>query len=399
MLHLIVRKELCTGCEACLAACPVDCIAMAVDEEGFRYPEANPDECIHCGKCERVCPIRNDRVATERDVPPEAIAAVTRSHRIWKASTSGGAFTEICHAFGDSETVVFGARFDGLNVVHSHVIGVQNIAPFRKSKCVESDLQGCLADVKRFLDQGKKVIFSGAPCQIAGLSSFLGGVPDNLLLVDFICHGVGSPSVFRAVLEHTGSIEKKRIVSYSFRNQVGVFGNILDSVGGFTYEDGSRQYVFKDLYYRLFLTGLCLRPSCSRDCKFPHAQRISDITLADLRGKHALLPNDRNYRNYSTVILNSRKGHALRRGLERRMNMFPISAADVSRFNPHYTERIPGNPRRDAFFASFVSCDRKALFDEYYQLGKPGAVLLRSWKNVIPYWLKSTLKSLLRRKS
>ncbi len=201
MLYFLDAKKDCTGCSACKNICPVNCISMIEDEEGFNYPVAD-DRCISCAKCELICPIKNKKNISDMEIKQYAAAAITKNPEVWAASSSGGAFTEICNAYGDSETIIFGARVDGLKVIHDHVVGVENIGMFRKSKYVQSSVTHHFTKAKEFLELDKRVIFTGTPCQIAGLRAYLNKEYVNLLCVDLICHGVGSPKVFQSSIEY-----------------------------------------------------------------------------------------------------------------------------------------------------------------------------------------------------
>ena len=182
MLSFTKNKSECMGCSACMAACPVDCISMQIDEEGFWYPFSS-DACIHCGRCERVCPIlRTDKTAHHE--AQRAFACLTKDDAIWRRSASGGAFSEICFAWGDEKTIVVGAAWDGLKVHHVCVEGVSNIAKLCKSKYVASYPENTFREIKNYLKEGRKVIYCGVPCQVAGLNSFLNHSYDNLLTID-----------------------------------------------------------------------------------------------------------------------------------------------------------------------------------------------------------------------
>ena len=178
------NKEKCTGCTACMASCPVNCISMIRDEEGFLYPTAD-EKCIHCGKCEKICPQNNKTIIFDQ-VEKKAYAALSFDKEIWYRSASGGAFSEICKVFenNDSNTIFVGAKWNGLKVEESCVEGSANILPLCKSKYIASDVNDTFRRIKMFLLKNQKVLFCGTPCQVAGLRNFLGREYDNLFLID-----------------------------------------------------------------------------------------------------------------------------------------------------------------------------------------------------------------------
>lgn len=157
MLFFTKEKWMCTGCTACKNVCPINCISMEPDEEGFLYPIAS-DKCIHCGKCMNSCPVLNKYSGYKTDVA-NVFAGVSKNKKVWKDSSSGGAFTSICTAFADEETLICGAAWEGLDVKHVCVIGVNNIAPLRKSKYVASNLCNTFSEIKKHLSNGKKPFF------------------------------------------------------------------------------------------------------------------------------------------------------------------------------------------------------------------------------------------------
>ena len=167
----VIDKKLCTGCTACYAACPNGGIKMIADKEGLLYP-AITDTCISCDKCLKVCP-RINKKASASNFNKRAYAATSKNSKIWRRSSSGGAFSEICKAFGDENTIVCGAAWDGLKVHHICVEGVENIMPLCKSKYVASSLENVFIEIKNHLGNDRKVIFCGTPCQVAGLKGFL----------------------------------------------------------------------------------------------------------------------------------------------------------------------------------------------------------------------------------
>ena len=195
------NKKLCTGCAACYSICPVRCISMQEDSEGFLYPVVEKDKCTSCKKCETVCPAivqRNERK------PLYVYAAKNLNEEIRRQSSSGGIFTLIAESIIQEGGVVFGARFnENWEVVHDYTETIEGLAAFRGSKYVQSRIGNTYLSAKDFLLAGRKVLFSGTPCQIAGLKAFLQDDYDNLLTVDLVCHGVPSPLVWKRYLDET----------------------------------------------------------------------------------------------------------------------------------------------------------------------------------------------------
>ena len=372
--------------------CPVNCISMKQDEEGFYYPFAD-DNCIECHSCEDICPIASGRTESRIEIDQYAAAAITKNNEIWKTSSSGGAFSEICNSFGDDETAVFGARFDNLKVVHSFVIGVNNINVFRKSKYVQSDLGNSLCEAEEFLKAGKKVIFSGTPCQIAGLKSYLGKDYEKLLCIDLICHGVGSPQVFSDTLQYYGRKYGINIETYSFRNRKITVGNVKIHISGHGLENKKTNYVERDVYNDLFLHQLCLRPSCASNCKFRCSNRLGDITIADFKNKELVFPRLMDYRNYSTIVVNSKKGDLVFNILKNYMKVLPCKLDDIKRYNPLFYKHTDDNPLRNDFFKDYTNgVKMEELVDKY--IAKPNISKITILKEFIPYRIKAWYRNL-----
>lgn len=391
-MYFLKDKKDCTACTACMNVCPVDCISMIQDEEGFEYPVAD-ERCIHCKKCERVCPIKNNKIESKIEINQYAAAAVTHNKKLWEASTSGGAFTEICNAFGDNETVVFGAKFNSLKVVHDYVVGVDNIHVFRKSKYVQSSLSCNFNKAKEFLETGNRVIFSGTPCQIAGLKSFLNKEYDNLLCIDLICHGVGSPKVFQSVIELYEEKYGRKIVEYSFRNRRIKLGNVKIYVSKHRLDNNKTYYVEKDIYNQFFLSQLCLRPSCGSNCKFRSPNRLGDITIADFKNKNGVFPKLKDYKNYSTIVVNSEKGDTVFNELQNKMNILSCEIEDIKKYNPLFYKYTNDNPRRDEFFKDYSNGLKIGLLiNKYSSNQKPSNKQLI--KDLIPYRFKVWYRNL-----
>lgn len=212
---------------------------MVRDEEGFLQPSVG-DGCIECGRCSRVCPLLNGLTGNSAE-GQVAVAAIAKDDEIWESSASGGAFTCVCEAFAAMapgvETVVYGAEMVFPRVEHRRY-NVSDMEPLRRSKYVQSDMGTAFQEVRFDLRAGRRVVFSGTPCQVAGLTAYLGAEYSSLdlLCVDFICHGVGSPSFFEACMVDD-SRKHGKVVGYSFRNKVPFAGNYERYLSRYEYLD------------------------------------------------------------------------------------------------------------------------------------------------------------------
>lgn len=361
MLYFNPEKKDCTGCTACVTICPVQCIHMIEDEEGFVYSEST-SACIHCGQCERVCPIVNRaQVGQEGKTSLEiAYCAATKDKMVWKASTSGGAFTEICKAFAQKDDVIYGAAWNGFEVQHLGVKGVDNIAPLRKSKYIESRLNSCFAQILKDIRKGRRVVFCGTPCQVAGLRQCVGENSDNLLLIDLICHGVGSPKVFRESMQILGEQFEKNVQSYEFRTKRGY--HETDYLCKVNFADNSVAYVVLDPYMQLFFKQDCLRPSCGENCRFRSNLRPGDITIADFKGLEQVFPEMLGTkRNYSTIVFHTEKGLGLLPTLKKSMTLLEVPIEAVKKHNPLFYRQTVFSKQRDEFFQEFLSNPKETI--------------------------------------
>ena len=209
-------KEECFGCEACMQACPKSAIEMIEDEEGFRYPKINKEKCINCGLCRKVCSYNHmpDRYKDNK----YAFGGYHNNWNVRKESTSGGFFSAIVDNWCDENYIIFGAASSGLNVYHTYTDDKSKIDLFRKSKYSQSKINDSYEKAKEFLKQGKKVLFSGTPCQIAGLKSYLqGSEQKNLLTVEIVCEGVPSPLYIKKFENYLENKYKSKIKNLDYR--------------------------------------------------------------------------------------------------------------------------------------------------------------------------------------
>lgn len=344
----IVDKENCCGCRACENACPVRCIAMRADEEGFLYPEADAVRCTECGLCERVCPVLSRR---ETGRPMTVYAAKSCDEATRLASSSGGMFSLLAGRVLAAGGVVFGARFDGdWRVVHDGAETPEALTALRGSKYVQSDMGDTFSRVKALLREGRKVLFSGTPCQVAGLQNFLRCPDPNLLAVDVACHGAPSPLVWRAWLEERFGGRCERIGAIGFRTKPEGWKRFHFCVTGRDGVPMLDQAFPENGYMRGFLNDLYLRPSCYR-CPVRSFRSGSDLTLADFWGVerlHAAFDDDR---GTSLVTVNTARGAEA--FAEVGADRIETSYADALRGNPVLERSVACPELRKTFFAAF----------------------------------------------
>lgn len=294
----ICEKNHCTGCFACKNICPKDAIFTVMDELGKTIPKIDENLCVKCGLCEKVCPIN---IPISFSYPKAVYAAWSKDKNDRDLSSSGGLATVFAKTTVDENGIVFGAASFEQSVKHISVNSVEKIEMLRGSKYVQSDIGYTFREAKTFLDEGKKVLFVGTPCQIAGLKNFLGKDFSNLTTVDIICHGTPP---FSYLDEYLSTISKKAKLwdKVTFRGKYNFFLT--------AYNDEKILYQNPqnlDLYFKAFLSGLTYRDNCY-ECIYASHKRISDITVADFWGLDKSSLKNAYDGRISLVMVNTDKG-------------------------------------------------------------------------------------------
>ena len=301
----ILEKNKCCGCYGCVNICPKKCISMKYDNEGFAYPVVDKEKCINCGLCEKTCPTFKNLNLEKYNY--EGYVCHNTDEEARKSSSSGGIFILLCEEVINKNGVVFGASFDENFVVkHSYAETLEGCEKFKGSKYVQSQIGDTYRQAKKFLEEGRMVLFTGTQCQIKALNLYLNKKYENLLAVDIICHGVPSPMVFEKYKEILKNKYNSNINNISFRDKR--IGWIKFS---FTTNFDNNECYTKDLkedpYLKGFLKNLYLRPSCY-ECKSKNFSDGADISLADYWGvydKHLDFFDDK---GSSLLLINSKKG-------------------------------------------------------------------------------------------
>ena len=304
-------KKECSGCTACIHACPKQCISMEQDNEGFYYPVVDNTKCIECGLCEKTCPIEHPK--HKNSDSPTVYAAYVKEVAQRKKSTSGGIFYSIAKWTIDQGGIVYGAAFDSeFKLLHIGIDNMKDLEKLRGSKYLQSYLGNTYTEIKEHLKNGRWVYFTGCGCQVAGLYAFLRKEYETLITSDLVCHGVPSQLMFDWHLDYLHRKENAEITSYSFRK--------LDGWGGCeTYEYVSQtkgkckkenpSYMISPYLYS-FMYAYNYRYSCY-DCKFAQIPRVGDITLADFWGVRKYFPDLETQKGVSLILLNSIQGEKI----------------------------------------------------------------------------------------
>ncbi len=361
----ICARELCSGCSTCASVCPVGAITMTADGEGFDYPCIDYTKCIDCGKCLKTCPVAVRHKDTGNR--PEAYVCINKSADIRTGSSSGGVFSALAEAVISEGGVVFGAGFaNDMKVEHVMCDTAEALQKLRGSKYVQSRVGDCFKQTKEILENGKKVIFSGTPCQISGLKAYLGKEYDNLVTVDFICHGVPSPLVWEKYIENREKQTGGRCVSASFRSKDTGWRSYSVKLGF----DNGREYSCintKDNYIKGFVNNLYLRPSCGL-CSSKEIDRASDITIGDFWGINENSPFNDN-KGASVLMLRSEKAKELFETVKNSLSYEEISFDDAVCQNSSYFNSSKHSIFRKGFFRNIRRTDFDRSVEKYYGKG------------------------------
>lgn len=301
-----VPAKLCCGCAACASACPKNAITMVQNNAGFYNPEIDNARCVNCGLCKRVCPEQSLNWRRTESIQ-ECYACANRKGSIRDQSSSGGVFYELAKAVLAESGYVYGCAWGSATYAHHVKIErVEQLPVLMKSKYVQSDLKLIYRQVKEDLASGTKVLFSGTPCQNAGLICYLGKRDPNLMLVEFICHGVPSQGYLSAYVNEFEQQHGAKVESLDFRTKINGWEQLTL---GIKLDDGTVVYekAGENPYYRAFLLNLALSDSCSA-CQYNSLPRTADITLGDFWKVHLEDPIFRDHKGVSCVVINSQCG-------------------------------------------------------------------------------------------
>lgn len=385
-MKILSNENLCTACTACKHVCPVQAITMERKHDGFLYPHIDESLCIECGKCKQVCPVENAPTSYEGSA---CIATYNKNEEQRLKSTSGGVFYLLAQQVLKDGGIVFGAAYNNESkVVHRSVGSIDDIGALQGAKYVQSELNDKFLEAEEALKAGKKVLFSGTPCQIAGLKKYLGKDYENLLTADLVCHGVPSPLAWESYLEYRKDKDNQEMIAdkINVRSKETGWSRYAYSVQ-YTYNNG---YVYRkpsgqDPYMRAFVSNMTLRPSCN-ECHFKGLKRCSDFTLGDFWGIWNIKPEMDDNKGTSLVVIHSEKGKEYWKKIEEHCESSAVSEEEAYRENPSMMEASPIHPDRDEIL--------QRLNEQSFSVVEERLPDIKEWKK--PSLLKRVVRKIIR---
>ena len=301
-MKLYTEKAACCGCGACKDACPAGAVGMVSDREGFLYPQIDEDKCLKCNRCKQVCPVRR---AEAHDLPERRqnlyFGAQAKAEAIRRESSSGGVFPLLAEYVFQQQGIVYGAAYDReMRVVHRAAHNMEELGGLKRTKYVQSNLDGTYQEIENQLKAGKRVLFCGTPCQVHALSLFLGSFYPRLILVDLVCYGAPSPGIWASYVKYLERRSGGKMTDFSFRDK-----RNRDNGHTCAYVTGDREQagsLYEDLYCKMYFANYTIRPSC-HECRYCTVDRDSDFTIGDFWGIGKVRPEMEDGMGTSVVIL------------------------------------------------------------------------------------------------
>lgn len=395
MPELFKTKKDCCGCTACMCICPKQAITMKQDEDGFLYPKIDTSLCVECGLCKKVCTIQH--VPTTNMEPLATYAAINKNQIVLSNSASGGIFGALASCVFERGGLVFGCAFnENMEPQHICVDNPSDMKKLQGSKYVQSNVNTAYAVVKEYLEEGKWVLFTGTPCQIAGLKSYLGKDYKNLITADLICHGVPSAAFFKGYIKQLEGKLKGKVIDFKFRDKFkgwSLMGKVIYEKNGKLRE--KLIFPFTSYYYSYFLNGDIYRENCY-ECKYASGSRQGDFTMGDYWGVEKAHPEIETKNGVSVLLINSGKGMELIGKLTELLTLTKSTFEQAKVQNMLLKKPTAKSNKRESILKMWHEGGYQALADEFYELNKKQILVFRI-KMLVPQSAKIVLKKLLRR--
>lgn len=330
-MSTICDRSSCTGCGLCSSLCPVSCISMEPGKLGHLFPLIDERKCLKCGLCTKNCPALN---TSERHSPQHAFAAWSRDESDYRSSTSGGVSSVLSHYTIDHGGVVYGcAVLPGANIEHIRIDKKEDLYRIKGSKYVQSSITKVLPMIKQDVQNRNLVLFLGTPCQVAAVKKLFKFNPDNLILVDIVCHGTPSQKMLQRYLRRHVSINI--VDDVKFRTEGGFIINALSQKHILYSSPELWRNRYKDYYYNAFMDGFSYRDSCY-ECQYASSERVSDITIGDFWGLGKEYSSDEipeHRYGVSLVLPNTDKGQTLFQAITKDLNVYERTVSEAVKGN------------------------------------------------------------------
>lgn len=378
-LPQLCHADKCTACSACYSVCPAGAITLVEDAVGELHPNVDPDVCIGCGLCEKMCP-ENGVAQVARYGKPVVYCCWLKDADKRRESTSGGAAYAISAAVIGKGGHVWGAAYDAnLSVRYTEANTLAELAPIQKSKYVQSYVADAFKAIKRELDAGDLVLFTGTGCHVKGLRSFLRKDYDNLITVDLVCHGVPGQGVFMKYKRWLEDRYQDKLNEYLPRHKRASDGQETTycSLARFANKGDVKLELDENSYFTGFQHNLFLRANCY-DCQANGEERFADITVADFWGLGKMAPfADYKQRTLgiSMLALNSEKARAFFHEFSGLVEYEERTYAEACCTNTQYYRSAKPSPRREEFRREYPGATWDALSAKYMKLSGKEMIL------------------------
>lgn len=388
-----IDKIKCTGCDTCVNRCPKYAIKIVEDVYGFSYPSIDNKKCIECGLCEKVCHLSQDLFY--HNYKGKAYAVINNDERIQNLSSSAGAFSIISSYVIEKGGVVFGAAWgDKYSIKHIKVDSKEGLKLLRRSKYIQSILGTTYRDVKEEIELGKLVLFSGTPCQVAGLKGYLGKEYNNLFLIDVACHGVPSSHIYRMFLDFEEKKKHRIIDNLDFRFKIKDKASYITAIKYKMLGLKFTQYEpwFGTSYGYYFMNGEILRESCFY-CKYADHNRVGDITLGDFWGVNEIFPNINERNGVGLVLTNTEKGESFLNAVSSKLTLLECERDEAVCRNPQMMKPTV-KPSDREYVLDQIKKNSYMLVDKHYYNSITKDLLIKRIRFKISIFVFNVMKKL-----
>lgn len=374
-----MSSELCCGCTACASVCPKKCISFCIDEEGFKIPKVDEEKCIDCGLCKKTCPALNSDFESVLDFEQKTYAFQYLDDRVRKKSASGALFPAFANFFiKNLNGYVCGCILDE-NLMPRHILSnrCEDIQRMQDSKYVQSDMTDVIDNIGILLKDEKFVLFTGTSCQVSGLYAYLNRKDissERLLTIDFFCHGVSSPLIWKEYLNYYEVKTSRKVIGYRFRNKKDGWGKTRATRGSCflstVFYKQANKTKFDDVSFiarhwrNIFFSNLCIRKYCHH-CPYANINKPADITMGDFWGIEFSHPNFDDHKGCSLALIRNDKAFRWFTQLPN-SEYIEVTIKDVIERQGNAFEPSRPNSKRDIFWKDYFEFGFPYVFKKYF---------------------------------